>query len=708
MKLQLFCLLLSTLSSVEARLGLKRPNTAFDQTLYEDVLDRELCDEQVNYLKDDFFLNLRFIDSGIRFPRSILMGNLIDLGNYYQCLGINEVRADHDIQGKYCMVRIPLNQDFDIDIEIPGISEYNFNVLVNRRIKESLKAQDSQKLIDLLRGDFGRTDADDILSQLSLRLAVCIPRPCSVQQAMTSALFNLSAVGFQFEEDFCRLPGDKPWSPADYTAIVLFSVIGLITILSTCYDLNHTFVLKQDPKQANILYRSFSVYTNAKRLTTFPSNASTLQCLDGIRSLAMLWVILGHTFTMENFIINQLDVTPWIQSARSLWIMVAPYTVDTFLFITGILLVYTTCGKLTGAKLIKNLHLYYLNRLLRLFPILAIIVLLQASLLNLVLDGPYWTNVANQVHNCREHWWTTLLFIQNYATPSTMCVPHAWYVAMDFQLHFVSPVVLFWILNKNKRVAWIVLTATLTVLFATTTFYNVYKEYPGNSIVLSREVEDYMPNYYINTFTRAAPYFVGMILGYILSMWNGKILKIHPGLVVLFWTISFTIFGLISYAVYEVVQPTFDNLVVDAIMATYSRSAWAAVLGWMIFACVHGYGGPINWLLSLNMWKLPSRLSYAMYLFHYPLQFVINSTEIAPVYFTVSAFTFKFLAYATLTFIVSFFACLLVDAPCSVLVKMMLGGGVKKEKPPVADVTAREDLPSDGLPARNHKTRNID
>ncbi|XP_053612529.1 nose resistant to fluoxetine protein 6-like [Plodia interpunctella] len=698
MELHILCILLAILSAVDARLNLKKKNTVFDQALYEEVLDPELCHQQVMYLNSDTVLKLRFIDAGLRLPRSVLMVNLVDLGNYHQCLGIDEVRADHEIKGKYCMVRIPLNQGIDIDI--PGLSKDNVDELLNKRIKEAQESLEYENMVHDLRGDFERMDLETFLSQLSLRLAVCIPRPCSVQQAMTSALFNLSAVGFQFEEDFCRLPGDKPWSPADYTAIVLFSVIGLITVLSTCYDLNHCLILKQDPKQANVLYRSFSVYTNAKRLTSFPSNS--IQCLDGIRTLAMLWVIVGHTFITENFLINQLEAGDWIASAKSLWITLAPFSVDTFYFITGILLVYTTAGKLTRAGLIKNLHLFYLNRLLRLFPLLALTVLLQASLLNHMFDGPYWINAGNQVHNCRQYWWTTLLHIQNYATPSSMCLPHSWYLAIDIQLHIISPVVLYWVLNKNRKVAWTVLTVTLCILFSTTTYYNAYKQFPGNNVVLSRTVEDYMPNYYMNTFTRAAPFFVGMIFGYILNTWKGNAPKIHPGLVVLFWTLTFTIFGLISYAIHEVVQRNFDNLVVDVIMATYSRSAWAAALGWMIFACVNGYGGPINWFLSLDMWKLPARLSYAMFLLHYPLQYTINAKALAPVYFDVAAFTFKSLAYITLTFIVCFFACLLIDAPCSVLFKMILGGGVKKEKS-----TAKADPPSGELATTSHKSNGI-
>lgn len=53
---------------------------------------------------------LLVLDAGIRIPRGLLAGNTIDLGNYHQCLEINQTVHNTDIEGKYCMIRVPLNQ----------------------------------------------------------------------------------------------------------------------------------------------------------------------------------------------------------------------------------------------------------------------------------------------------------------------------------------------------------------------------------------------------------------------------------------------------------------------------------------------------------------------------------------------------------------------------------------------------------------------
>lgn len=54
---------------------------------------------------------------------------------------------------------------------------------------------------------------------------------------------------------------------------------------------------------------------------------------------------------------------------------------------------------------------------MRLFPILAAMVLLQASAFNHVSDGPNWSGMAEQAENCRTYW-STLLHVPNYVNPT--------------------------------------------------------------------------------------------------------------------------------------------------------------------------------------------------------------------------------------------------------------------------------------------------
>lgn len=46
------------------------------------------------------------------------------------------------------------------------------------------------------------------------------------------------------------------------------------------------------------------------------------------------------------------------------------------------------------------------------------------------------------------------------------------------------------------------------------------------------------------------------------------------------------------------------------------RVAWPVALSFIVFACHFGYGGIINWFLSLPQWQPLSRLTYSTYITH--------------------------------------------------------------------------------------------
>lgn len=53
-----------------------------------------------------------------------MTGNVNDLGDYFQCLSIDELVNDMQIQGKYCAITVPLNQENPITIpQIPSLPD---------------------------------------------------------------------------------------------------------------------------------------------------------------------------------------------------------------------------------------------------------------------------------------------------------------------------------------------------------------------------------------------------------------------------------------------------------------------------------------------------------------------------------------------------------------------------------------------------------
>ncbi|XP_052756126.1 O-acyltransferase like protein-like [Galleria mellonella] len=665
----------------------------FDDNLYEEVLNRRQCAAQVKYLRiNDQRLWGRFLDARSRFPRSLTRGNVVDLGGYDECLGIEKNVRNMSIEGKFCMVRIPLIQfihlvNLSAPLEFSQISQTevnrnllnfentNYNDLTSLiRIQTQL-----QKFVGMTQEDvMQRTEEVNPVFDASIRFAVCIPKPCSLRNAL-NIIFGLQITGLQVEEGYCRLPNDKPWVAADYIAVSIFSVIGFLMVLSTTYDIRHRILLKRDPKTINKLLLSFSVYTNTLRLVTYKPSPGALECLDGIRAFAMMWVIVGHThvtYLISAPLQNPLQMINFMQSFWSLWITSSTITVDTFFTLSGLLLIYTTTGKITGWKLMKNLHLFYLNRYLRLFPVLAACVLLQASLFHRVSDGPAWEAVAQQALQCRKSWWPTLLFIQNFYSPLYMCLSHTWYLAIDFQLFLISPLILFWVVSGKKRTAWITLITALLASLIGSTIYNFIMGFKAGPFTLSLSAEDqpdYFSYYYVNPLVRSSPFFVGMIFGYILHLCRGKEIIIPKAQVALLWLLALILSSGVIYMHYPVIQIDWDKQTVNDLVNSFMRPIWSLCVSWMIFACVHGYAGPINWLLSHPMWKILGRLSYAMYIFHYPLMILVNGTVRTPLYFSNEFAIQKFLADFVTAVLVAYIVTMFVDAPCSVLIKHFLG-----------------------------------
>ncbi|CAH2076892.1 unnamed protein product, partial [Iphiclides podalirius] len=225
------------------------------------------------------------------------------------------------------------------------------------------------------------------------------------------------------------------------------------------------------------------------------------------------------------------------------------------------------------------------------------------------------------VSRCRQYWWSILLHIQNFVNPLNLC------------------------LGVTCR---------------------------------ADDMGDYFVYYYVNSLTRASPFFVGMIFGYLLHLWRGTEIKITKALVTLYWCGTGLILGSLIYFMYINIQLDWDNQIADNLINSFMRSLWAVSLGWIIFACVKGYGGPINWFLSLQMWKLPARLSYAMYIIHFSLMLAYYNSAVEPMYFTVASVMFNFFAFLSIVVILAIVVTVVIDAPFSTLFKVMLGTGSKQ------------------------------
>lgn len=98
--------------------------------------------------------------------------------------------------------------------------------------------------------------------------------------------------------------------------------------------------------------------------------------------------------------------------------------------------------------------------------------------------------------------------------------------------------------------------------------------------------------------------------------------------VIICWIISIGTLFAIVFGQHNIQNPeTREIRLESAFYESFSRAAWSISLFWIIFACVKGYGGIINSILSHSYWQPLARLSYSIYLIHLYLQYILARSE---------------------------------------------------------------------------------
>lgn len=104
-----------------------------------------------------------------------------------------------------------------------------------------------------------------------------------------------------------------------------------------------------------------------------------------------------------------------------------------------------------------------------------------------------------------------------------------------------------------------------------------------------------------------------------------------------------------------------------------TRVTWCMALGWIVYACHFGYGGPINWLLSLSVWLPFSRLTYAIYLLHLCVMMYVTGQCRTSNTFTQLNAIHRTLGDVFFTVFLASLATLAFESPIIVLEKALFG-----------------------------------
>ncbi|KAG5873070.1 hypothetical protein JTB14_010416 [Gonioctena quinquepunctata] len=516
--------------------------------------------------RDGNFTRTIYFDASAKFPDGVNQGALYSFGNFDECYGYVDHNDEVVHYGKYCLGFL-------------GIDDSNeFPVL--------------QRMLDR-NGTFG------------VHTGFCLSSQCTEED------FSKLFYKHSFTNTLCysKETEDK-LTPGGFVTIFWIALVAIIVFCSTSYDivLTHT---KRDPKHSSLL--NFSALENGRKIFTASKNPRDILCLYGIRAISILWVVCHHEMLSWNSspIGNHYEYAQFDNdSLLGIFLSQGRLAVDTFLTVGGFTTAYTLMRR-------KNINIIesYVHRYFRLTPVLAMAVVVRATLFGYMGNGPLWGNQQSTTISCQTNWWYLLLYIQNYFPPG--CEDHTWYLAVDMQCFVVAVVIMIFLKKWTKMT--LCAMGCLIFMNAVTCFWVSYMYALPSIPHKNTTPREYLTTYYFVTHTRYGPYLIGMMCGYFVhDMKSNSKFDYHMPMVikVLYWIITLAILATCIYC-----PLAFDNQAhsTNALYNSIHKLVWSLAICSIILICETGNAGPINNLLSTPGLQVISRLCYCVYIFHYDI-----------------------------------------------------------------------------------------
>ncbi|XP_053380235.1 nose resistant to fluoxetine protein 6-like [Mercenaria mercenaria] len=408
---------------------------------------------------------------------------------------------------------------------------------------------------------------------------------------------------------------------------------------------------KYQPGTLGKLLLSFSVYSNAPKIFNTSQPAGTLTSVNGIRFVSMTWVILGHTYAFGLTLTDNV-ATYFPQLMKRFTFQAvsnATVSVDTFFVLSGLLVSYLSLREMKksgGARRFKW-GMFYFHRFWRLTPPYMLLLMLYVPTFKYWADGPFWPQTGTDVDECKDTWWTNLLYINNI-------------VRSDKMVHKLSPL-------------WGTISCLLLILVNFISAGIISKHYDINAnFLLNQNANDAMQEIYIKPWARIGPYVIGFFTGYILYITECKV-KMSKLLNIIGWLVATGVALMVLYGLYTSDGSPKLGVDTSALYNATFRTAWGMCVAWVIFACASGYGGPVNKLLSWRAIIPLSRLTYCAYLVHPLVLYTYYYSRRTLMRWYDLELIYLFLGHLCVSYAAAFVISLAFESPMMGLEKVLLG-----------------------------------
>jgi peptidoglycan/LPS O-acetylase OafA/YrhL len=244
---------------------------------------------------------------------------------------------------------------------------------------------------------------------------------------------------------------------------------------------------RYEPSATASFLAEFSALRTLRRTFTMKQKNTheTFPFLNGIRVLALFWVIIGHSLVFSlSYSSNPLDLISWTRNVFFQLIINAVLSVDTFFMLSGFLttVLFVREVEKKGGLSFRLMVLYYVHRYIRLTPAFLLMILVSINLTPYFGHGPsYPSAVGFEAPDCRSHdWWTSIVYVGNLVKTDGMCLPITWYLHNDMQFHWIAPLSLIPFALGRKSIGFVL--ATVLALTGSISILSIVLYYPDMSL----------------------------------------------------------------------------------------------------------------------------------------------------------------------------------------------------------------------------------
>ncbi|UMM29228.1 hypothetical protein L5515_011695 [Caenorhabditis briggsae] len=494
-----------------------------------------------------------------------------------------------------------------------------------------------------------------------LKVSICMPRSCS-ESELKLALNHLRILPMTTNQylnnsmDQDKFVCDVTCRPVDFQPDFLFWIVTvvlgtivLICLFATVFDYYHEIErekIKQLKKTSNEeddgslkFLLAFSMLTNGRSLLRISNNPNNLKGVECIRFISFTWVVSGHIWGDWKNADNPMQLIDILKTrSYEIWIN-AFFSVDTFFFLSGLMLSYSFLPKLTIRKAKSPMIwvIFYWHRIFRLTPAYLTFILFYATYGPLTDFGPNEIVQRQDMENCKKYGWKNLLYINNIYEPRKNCLSISWYMAADTQMYLVSP--LFLIGFLLGPVPGIIISS-LVILFSILLNYWLFFHFdlPLTLIQAYMTGDDHIIHVlqdlvYEAAYIRIPPFIFGICMGYMMLKTRNMKIEMNNGPVFCLWIVSAFLSVSSIFIIHSYNKGDSWTIFQKATYYGFSRIAWSISLCWLIFAVNRGQSGLIGKFMSLPFWTPLGKLTYCAYLCHILIVNGLFNMERSPPHF---------------------------------------------------------------------------